>query len=218
MNGVVTPETPKSLAFTDIRETVTLLLPVLVIVTFLELVPPALTLPNDRLVGLAESVTVAATPVPVNATAFGEFGALLVRLTLPVRLPAVVGANTTLNVAVPPAVIVAGAFKPLTLYPVPLAEIREMVSAAVPVFVTVKLCDLVWPSMTFPKLNVEGEIESPACTPVPLMGIVKVELLALLAIVIDPEPLPVAVGAYVAVNVAVAEGFKVAGVVKPVTV
>jgi hypothetical protein len=46
-----------------------------------------------KLAGLAESVKVAAMPVPLRVTAVGELGALLVMLTLPVKLPAVVGAN-----------------------------------------------------------------------------------------------------------------------------
>jgi hypothetical protein len=58
-------------------------------------------------------------------------------LTVPVRLPAVVGANCALNIAVPPAAIVAGIVRPLTLYPVPVAESFEIVRADVPVFVIV---------------------------------------------------------------------------------
>jgi hypothetical protein len=92
-----------------------------------------------KLVGLAESVTVAAAPVPLRATALGEFGALLVMLTLPAKLPAVVGANKTLNVAVPPAATVAGVVSPLTLKALPVTANCVMVSNAVPVFVTVKL-------------------------------------------------------------------------------
>jgi hypothetical protein len=90
-------------------------LPLFVTVTLFELVPPALTVPKLRLVGLAEIVADAATPVPSKLTAFGEFGALLDTETLPLRLPPVVGANNTLNVAVFPAAIVAGALNPLTL-------------------------------------------------------------------------------------------------------
>lgn len=62
----------------------------------------------------------AAVPVPLKDTVVGEFGALLVIVTLPVRLPAVVGANRTLNVAVPPAAIVVGRVSPLTLYAPPV--------------------------------------------------------------------------------------------------
>jgi len=216
VSGVVTPLTPKSFAFTEISETVKLLLPLLLMVTFLELLVPALTFPNAMLVGLAESVTDAATPVPVKATAFGELGALLEILTPPVSAPAVVGAKSTLNVVLAPAVTVAGVLSPLTLYPGPVAEICAMVNAAVPVLVTVKLCDLVCPSTTLPKLKVEGEIERPACVPLPVSGIVSVALDASLDTIIDPGVLPAVVGLYVAVSVADAEGLSVAGVAKPV--
>jgi hypothetical protein len=131
---------------------VTLEFPLFVIVTAWELELPALMLPKLRLEGLAESVTVAATPVPLRAMVLGELGALLVMLTLPVKLPAALGANKTLNEAVPPAVTVAGVVSPLTLKLLPLTAICEIVSEAVPVFVTVKLWDLVCPSTMLPKL------------------------------------------------------------------
>lgn len=86
-----------------------------------------------------------------------------------------------------------------------------------PVFVTVNVCDFVCPSTTLPKLKVDGETESPACAPLPVSGIVSVAFDASLAMVIEPETLPAADGAYVAVNVALADGLRVAGVVRPVT-
>jgi hypothetical protein len=115
VNGVVTPLAVTSFAATLMLEIVMFELPLFVTVTLFELVPPALTVPKLRLVGLAEIVADAATPVPSKLTAFGEFGALLDTETLPLRLPPVVGANNTLNVAVFPAAIVAGALNPLTL-------------------------------------------------------------------------------------------------------
>ena len=115
VKGVVMPDTLKSLALTEIVETVKLLLPLFVMLTFLELLLPALTFANDTFVGFVVSVTAAATPVPAKETAFGEFGALLVMVTLPANVPAVVGANNTLKVALAPAAIVAGVLSPLTL-------------------------------------------------------------------------------------------------------
>jgi len=137
------PLAVKSFALTVTCEIVTLVFPLFVMVTFWELELPTLMPVKLKLVGLAESVTVAAVPVPLRATAFGELGALLVMLTLPVKLPAVVGANRTLNVAVPPAEIVAGVISPLTLKAAPVTDNCLIVREAVPVFVTVKLCDLV---------------------------------------------------------------------------
>jgi hypothetical protein len=113
--GMVIPLADTSLAVTVTRDSVTLELPVFVIVTLLELVLPAFTFPKVRLLGLGEIVTDATNPVPENVTTFGELGASLEMFTLPVRLPAVVGAKSKLNVAVFPTPIVVGVFKPLTL-------------------------------------------------------------------------------------------------------
>ena len=86
-----------------------------------------------------------------------------------------------------------------------------------PVLLIVKICDLVWPSTTLPKLNVAGETLNPAAAPVPVKLIVSGDPWASLVTVIVPTALPAAVGANFTLNVAVCEGFKVAGVVKPVT-
>ena len=132
-------------------------MPVFVIVTGWELELPTLILPKDRLDGLVASVTTAAVPVPLSATVVGELGALLVMLTVPVRLPAVVGANCTSNVSVLPAGTVAGVASPLTMNALPVADNCEMVKDAVPVFVIVKASDLVCPSTMLPKLKLAGE-------------------------------------------------------------
>jgi hypothetical protein len=87
----------------------------LVSVTLLALELPALTLPNVRLWGLADRVKEAATPVPDRVTVVGEFAALLVMVTVPLRLPAVVGANSTLKVVLFPAARVVGVTSPLTV-------------------------------------------------------------------------------------------------------
>ena len=65
--------------------------------TLCEDVPPVLTFPKLRLAVLSESVCVVAMPVPLKAKTADELGALLEMLTVPVRLPAVVGANATLK-------------------------------------------------------------------------------------------------------------------------
>lgn len=113
--GVVIPLTLKSFALTLTCESVTLVFPPLEIVTLLDVEPPAFTFVKLRLVGLADSVTDAAVPAPLRDKTFGEFGALLTRLTVPARLPPVVGANKTLNVVLLPEAIVAGVAKPLTV-------------------------------------------------------------------------------------------------------
>jgi hypothetical protein len=142
---------------------------------------------------------------------------LLAILILAVSLPTAVGANTTLNVAVFPAATVAGIGMPLTLKLAPLSPICEIVKAAVPVFVTVKLCDFVCPSTTLPKLKLAGETDNPACVPVPLSAILIDGFDALLAIVIDPVVLPDELGVNVALSVTLDDGFTVTGAVTPDT-
>lgn len=104
-----------SLAFIEICEIVTLVLPTLVSVTLCELELPALMLPKLTLAGLADMLTVAATPVPLSETVAGEFGALLTRLMEPFKVPALAGANVALNDVVCPAATFAGVASPLTL-------------------------------------------------------------------------------------------------------
>jgi hypothetical protein len=58
------------------------------------------------------------TPVPDTAM-FGELVALLTMLTVPLKLPDVVGSKVTPNVVLCPAANVNGAVKPLTLKPAP---------------------------------------------------------------------------------------------------
>lgn len=113
--GVEIPLAVTSLALTVTWESVTLEFPLLVMVTLLELELPALTLPKLTLLGLGEIVTKLATPVPVRVAEFGELGASLEMLTLPPRVPAVAGANRTLNEAVCPTPRFVGVFKPLAL-------------------------------------------------------------------------------------------------------
>lgn len=113
--GVFKPLIWKSLAFRVICERVTAVFPVLLTVTDCALELPAFTLEKVKLPGLAATVTVAAVPVPLSASRFGELGASLAILTAPLNAPLVVGVNKTENVAEPPAGTVAGVVRPLTL-------------------------------------------------------------------------------------------------------
>ena len=98
VTGVLAPlrENPDPLSV--ICEIMTLAFPVLVIVTFCVDEDPVLTLPKPRVVVLNERSSVAATPVPLRAITFGEFGALLRIVMLPLAAPAEAGANCALNV------------------------------------------------------------------------------------------------------------------------
>src|ERR1700747_3111733 len=93
-------------------EIVTLEFPVFVSAVLCELLLPTLTFPKFKLFGFAPSNKVEATPVPFKEIRNGEPGALLANETEPVTLPAVVGANSTLNVELVPAAIVVGTGRP----------------------------------------------------------------------------------------------------------
>ena len=67
--------------------------------------------------------------------------------------------------------------------------------------VTLNVCDFVCPSTILPKLNVAGEIFRPACTPVPVKGMVSGEPFASLVTVTVPEVLAAVTGAKPTVRV-----------------
>jgi hypothetical protein len=96
------------------------------------------------------------TPVPDKETVAGEFVALLVTLTLPVTLPAVVGANTTFSVADWFGDKLVPALTPLALNPAPEGVTPEIVTFEFPLLVKVTLIVLLLPSFTLPKLRLVG--------------------------------------------------------------
>src|SRR5713226_7428130 len=214
----LTPLALKPAPVTVTPEMVTLEFPLLVSVTGNPLLPPTFTLPKLRLVGLAPSRNVAATPVPLRARVRGEPGALLTSDTEPVTLPAAVGVNPALNVVLAPAAIVCGTLRPVMLKPVPVTVACEIVALAVPVFFKVIVCEALFPVMTLPKLALDGVAESCACTPVPLRARVRGEPGALLVMETLPLALPVAAGEYVAVNEVLCPGLRVSGAVMPLMV
>src|SRR2546427_9648004 len=85
----LTPLALKPAPVTVTPEMVTLEFPLLVSVTGNPLLPPTFTLPKLRLVGLAPSRNVAATPVPLSGIVRGEPGASLTKEIEPLTLPAV---------------------------------------------------------------------------------------------------------------------------------
>jgi hypothetical protein len=98
---------------------------------------PTITLPMLKVTGLTLSCPTAATPVPDSGTVSVGFVAFEVRVTVPLALPAAVGVNVTLKLALCPAVSVTGAVIPLRLNPLPLIPTCEIVTLLPPVFVTV---------------------------------------------------------------------------------
>src|SRR2546426_11893867 len=115
----LTPLALKPAPVTVTQEMVSLESTLLVSRTVISLPPPTFTLPKLRLVGLAPSKNVAATPVPLRARVRGEPGASLTKEIEPLTLPAVVGAKAALNVVLPPAAIETGTVRPEMVKPAP---------------------------------------------------------------------------------------------------
>ena len=162
-------------------EIVTLAFPVFVRAMLSELVVPSFTFPKFKLVGLAPSSTLVATPVPPNAIVSGEVGALLTSVTDPETPPEVDGVKTVLNVAVFPGATVSGALNPEVLKPVPVTAACEIVRLALPPFETEMVCELLLPTTTLPKAALDGAAAICACVPVPLNAIATGEPGVLLA-------------------------------------
>lgn len=197
-------------------ETVTVVPPVLVSVSDCSLLVLTCTLPKALVVGLALRVP-AVTPVPVSGTFKVAFEALLTIARLPLTLPPVVGANTTLKLLLCPAVRVTGKVSPFTLKPEPVAVAAVMVTLDPPVLVTVSESVLFLLTCTVPKLRLVGfALSVPAASPVPVRGMVSVGLVALLVIERFPLTSPVAVGVKMTLKVFVWPAVKVTGKLSPV--
>lgn len=191
---------PRPVPVTVAWEIVTLADPEFVnVIDWVPLLPTA-TDPKFTLDGLAP--TWPAIPVPDNAIAAGEPGALLTIEILPVSLPVAGGVNFAVNDALLLALIVIGMVAPLMLNPVPEGNAWVTVNAAFPGFVNVTVCDPVLPTDTLPKATLAGLIVSCGCdaVPDPDNAIPSGEPGALLTIEMLPVALPAVVGENLAVN------------------
>lgn len=213
VRGAVIPVVLKPAPVTVTEETVTVALPPFAMLTVCELLVPVVTLPNAALVGVAASC--GCVPVPLKVIVIGEFGALLTIETLPLALPADVGANLALNVVLSPAPKVSGAVIPVALKPVPETVTAEIVTVPVPPFVSVMVCELLVPAATLPNAVLVGAAASCACVPAPLNMIVVGEFGALLTIEMLPLALPAATGVNLALNVVLSPPPSVSGVLNP---
>lgn len=128
---------------------------------------------------------------------------------------AAVGEKTALKVARFPAAIVSGVVKPLSVKPVPVTLAWEIVTLALPPFVRVKVCELLVPMTTLPKLALAGVTANCAWMPAPLKAMVVGELLALFATETLPVTLPAADGEKVTLRGALCPAARVNGVVIP---
>ena len=115
---------------------------------------------NEVLATHVKVTDAALVPVAESDATVGESLALLVTDSVPVMLPAVVGAKVTLKVAFRPEARVAGKAGPLKLYPDPVMLAFETVTLLLPVFVTSTGKVLVLPNVTSPKLRLAGLAES----------------------------------------------------------
>lgn len=111
-------------------------------------------------------------PVPDTPMESVAFDALDITVTLPLALPAVVGAKVALKLALCPAARVMGALMPFKVNPVPLIVIWETAMLAAPEFVTVPESVWLFPTVTLPKLSVAGlELRAPTETCLPLLAV-----------------------------------------------
>src|SRR5438445_47210 len=114
-------------------EMVTLPVPELIRVMVWELRVPTATSPKLALGGTTESCGWSGwTPMPLRAIVVGEFGALLTSETLPVMLPVLAGAKTTLKLVFCPGVRVRGRLSPPTLRPLPETTAGDKASLSLP--------------------------------------------------------------------------------------
>lgn len=189
------------------------------IVKTCDLVWPSTTLPKLKVAG--ETLSPAAAPVPVKLIVSGDPCASLVTVIVPTALPAAVGANFTLNVAVCEGFKVAGVVTPVTLNPVPAATMLEICTAAFPVLVKVMFCEALVPVATVPKLRLLGLAASfpiAAVDPVPVSATLTVGLVGSFDTrAIFPVTAPLVVGAKLTVTGTEVPALIVFGVVIPET-
>ena len=136
---------------------------------------------------------------------------------LPVALPATVGVNVTPKLAVCPADSVTRGAEPFRLNPLPVTLTWEMLTAELPVFVSVTLCVALALRVSLPKLNevVLGVSCRTGANPLPLRGIVVGEVGALLTSVRLLAELAPDVGVKLTVNIADFPGANVNGKARP---
>jgi hypothetical protein len=157
----------------------------------------------------------ALTPLPASVTTLGEFEASLVIERLPLALPVASGLKVALKAELCPPDRVRGRERPLRPKPLPLAVACEMMTLIVPALVSVTLCVLLVPTLTFPKLILVGLAVRRTLAPFPESDTVVGEFAALLTTSTLPVTLPAAWGANLVVNVAFCPAPRVRGRERP---
>lgn len=167
VTGVPAPLSVNPAPLSVIWEMDTLVLPEFVTVTLCVDDDPVFTFPKPRFVLLNVSTCVDATPVPLMATTAGEFGALLTIVKLPLAVPADAGANWALMLVDCPEPRVIGSDKVPVLKPLPAALTCVTDKVPVPLLLNWIACVAGDPTVTSPKLALEGTIVKPGCRPFP---------------------------------------------------
>ena len=134
-------------------------LPVLVSVTLCVALALRVWLPKLKEVVLGVSCRTGPSPVPLSGIVVGEVGALLTSIRVPAELAPDVGAKLTVKAVDFPGPSVSGKARPLRANPEPGPASCVMLRFAPPAFVRVTICELVWPTVTVPKLTLAGATE-----------------------------------------------------------
>jgi hypothetical protein len=142
--GALRPVILNPVPVTVACEITRLAVPLFVKLIVCELLVPVETFPKPAVLGIA--LICAWLPLPLNATANGELGALLATEMLPVALPDVVGVNCAVKDVLCPAAIVAPGTNPIALKPVPAALAWLIDTLSVPELVKVMVADPVLPT------------------------------------------------------------------------
>jgi hypothetical protein len=157
--GSTIPPVLKPAPLALICEMETLEFPVFEIVTLCVELVPVVRLPKLSDTGDAESWRTVEVPVPPSGTIREEFSALLINVMLPETAPAEAGAKPTLNAEEPPGGMESGKASPEEVKPDPAREACVMLRVAVPGFRMVSVWVLVTPTVTLPKLTLDGMTE-----------------------------------------------------------
>jgi hypothetical protein len=121
---------------------------------------PTCTLPKFKVVGVMLNRSDEVTPVPAREIVIGDPGALLARTKLPLTEPAAVGANAIVRLVLVPAPMVNGRARPVTVKTEGETVAAEIITLALPEFLSVMVCEVLPPVVTLPKVTLEGEAES----------------------------------------------------------
>jgi len=167
LTGAEIPLNAKPVPLIATFEIVTVEPPVFVIVSDNGSLLPTCTVPKLRLAGFALNAPTDA-PTPASVMVKVGFGASEVIVTLPLAAPVDVGPNVTVNVALCDTFNATGVDMPLTLNPLPVAAICEMLTVDALLLVSVTVWLLCVPTVTLPKLSLVGlRSSNPSDTAVP---------------------------------------------------